>query len=230
MHQEGPAGGSPKSGVKHTMFEKLRRYGIIPVVAVESPDLGLRLCETLLEAGLPVAEITFRTPAARATIEAVAKRFPEMMLGAGTILTLDQLQQAMDTGAGFGVAPGCNPDIIKAAVAQNWPFAPGFCTPSDIERALSCGARVLKFFPAEAFGGIAMLKALMGPYGHLDLSFCPTGGINANNMAEYLALPKVPVVGGTWIAKKDLIAAGKWDVIAENAKDAVARVAALRNA
>jgi 2-dehydro-3-deoxyphosphogluconate aldolase / (4S)-4-hydroxy-2-oxoglutarate aldolase len=208
------------------MFKKLRQLGVVPVVAVDTPDHGLRLCEALLNGGLPVAEITFRTEAAEATIRAAAKAFPEIALGAGTVLTVDQLKQAMDAGAKFAVAPGCNPTVVSAAVAHSFPFAPGVCTPSDVERALELGVKTLKFFPAEASGGITMLKALIGPYGHVGLEFCPTGGIKTSNMLDYLALPQVPFVGGTWIAKRDLISGEAWEEITDNARDAVARAAA----
>lgn len=206
------------------MFKQLRPYGVVPVVAVDTPDDGLRLCEALCAGGLPVAEITFRTSAAEATIRAASARFPDMILGAGTVLNTDQLKRAIDAGARFAVAPGTNPSVVEAAVAAGFPFAPGICTPSDIERAYALGVTMLKFFPAEAAGGVAMLKALIGPYGHLGLEFCPTGGISEKNMADYLALPQVAVVGGTWIAKKEAMAAGQWSAITEVARQAVARV------
>ena len=204
------------------MFDCLRSYGVVPVVAVDSPDEGLRLCEALIAGGLPVAEITFRTAAAEATIREAAKRFPEMILGAGTILTAEQMRKAVDAGARFAVAPGCNPTTIAAARECAMPFAPGVCTPSDVERAVEMGCSLLKFFPAEAAGGVAMLKALLGPYGHLGISFCPTGGVTTGNLAEYLAIPQVAFVGGTWVAKKELIKAGRWDDIAAVAAAAVA--------
>lgn len=203
------------------MFDNLRQYGVVPVVAVDTPDHGLRLCEALMEAGLPVAEITFRTDAAEATIKAAATRFPDIMLGAGTVLDVDQLKRAADAGARFAVAPGCNPVVVAASREMDFPFSPGVCTPSDVERALSYGVTDLKFFPAEAAGGIKMLKALIGPYGHRGLQFCPTGGINAQNMTEYLAIPQVAFVGGSWVAKKDRIAAGDWDGITATAREAV---------
>jgi 2-dehydro-3-deoxyphosphogluconate aldolase/(4S)-4-hydroxy-2-oxoglutarate aldolase len=205
------------------MFKQLRRYGVVPVVAVDTPEQGLRLCAALCEAGLPVAEITFRTAAAEATIRAATTRFPEMILGAGTVLTVDQLQRAAAAGARFAVAPGTNPTVVEAAVAMGLPFAPGVCTPSDIERALACGVTLLKFFPAEAAGGVTMLQALIGPYGHLGVEFCPTGGITEANMGSYLALPQVAVVGGTWIARKELLAAGQWSVITDLARQALAK-------
>jgi 2-dehydro-3-deoxyphosphogluconate aldolase/(4S)-4-hydroxy-2-oxoglutarate aldolase len=210
------------------MFKQLRQYGVVPVVAVDSPDQGLRLCEALCAGGLPVAEITFRTAAAEATIRAAAARFPEMILGAGTVLAVDQLQRAMAAGARFAVAPGTNPTVVEAAVKAGFPFAPGVCTPSDIERAVACGVTVLKFFPAEAAGGVKLLKALIPPYAHLGLEYCPTGGIDEATLGSYLALPSVAVVGGTWIARKDLMAAGQWQEITAIASQALAKAKAAR--
>ena len=204
------------------MFDKLREYGIVPVVAVDTVDHGLQLCEALLEGGLPVAEITFRTDAAEATIRAAAKQFPEIILGAGTVLNVENLKRAIDAGARFAVAPGCNPTVVSAAMEQNFPFTPGICTPSDLEQAVQLGAKLLKFFPAKAIGGPAFLKSLIGPYGHLGVEFCPTGGISQDNMMDYLAFPEVAFVGGSWVAKKDMIRDEQWDTISSLAKAAVA--------
>ncbi len=210
------------------MLEKLRKHGVVPVIAVDTPEDGLRLCEALLKGGLPVAEITFRTAAAAETIKAASTHFPELILGAGTVLTTDQVQKAVDAGAKFAVAPGCNPRIIEAAQQAGLFFAPGICTPSDIERALELGCKLMKFFPAEASGGVKMLKALIGPYGHTGVQFCPTGGVTTQNLADYLALPQVAFAGGTWIAAKDAIKAKDWAKIEQAARDAVAIVKALR--
>ena len=210
------------------MLEKLRKHGVVPVIAVDTPEDGLKLCEALLKGGLPVAEITFRTAAAAETIKAASTHFPELILGAGTVLTTDQLKQAVDAGAKFAVAPGCNPRIIEAAQQAGLFFAPGICTPSDIERALELGCKLLKFFPAEASGGVKMLKALIGPYGHTGVQFCPTGGVTTQNLADYLALPQVAFAGGTWIATKDAIKAKDWAKIEQAARDAVAIVKSIR--
>lgn len=203
------------------MFDKLRQFGVVPVVAVDDIDNGLRLCEALLSGGLPVAEITFRTAAAADVIQAASKRFPELLLGAGTVLTADQVDRAIQAGARFAVAPGCNPTVVCAAQRQGLPFAPGVCTPSDVERALELKCKVLKFFPAEVSGGVPMLKALIGPYGHTGIGFCPTGGVTIANMKDYLALPQVAFVGGTWIAKSDLVKKGDWSAIVDLARQAV---------
>ena len=210
------------------MLDKLRKHGVVPVIAVDTPEDGLKLCEALLKGGLPVAEITFRTAAAAETIKAASVHFPELILGAGTVLTTDQLKQAVDAGAKFAVAPGCNTRIIEAAQKAGLFFAPGISTPSDIERALELGCKLLKFFPAEASGGVKMLKALIGPYGHTGIQFCPTGGVTTQNLADYLALPQVAFAGGTWIAAKDAIKAKDWAKIEQTAREAVAIVNSIR--
>ena len=210
------------------MLETLRKHGVVPVIAVDTPEDGLRLCEALLKGGLPVAEITFRTAAAAKTIQAASTHFPELVLGAGTVLTPDQVKQAVDAGAKFAVAPGCNPTIVKAAAEAKLFFAPGICTPSDVERALELGCKLLKFFPAEASGGVKMLKALIGPYGHTGIQFCPTGGVTTQNLADYLALPQVAFAGGTWIAPKEAIKTKDWAKIEQTAREAVAIVKSLR--
>ena len=203
------------------MFTTLRSYGVVPVAAVESVDDGLRLCEALIAGGLPVAEITFRTTAAEAVIREAAKRFPDMLLGAGTVLNVSDLDRAFNAGATFAVAPGCNPTVVATAVERGYAFSPGVCTPSDVERAVELGVTDLKFFPAEASGGVSMLKAMSAPYLHLGLQFCPTGGVKTSNMLDYLALPQVAFVGGSWLAKKDLMRAGDWATISRLAREAV---------
>ncbi len=207
------------------VFDELRSYGVVPVVAVPTVDAGLHLCEALLAGGLPVAEVTFRTEAAAATIQAARERFPELILGAGTVLTREQVQRSVDAGARFAVAPGCNPTIVEAAQQAGLVFAPGVCTPSDIERALELGCRFLKFFPAEAAGGVDMLKSLIAPYRHMGVRFCPTGGVKTSNMMSYLNLPEVDFVGGTWIASAKQIESGAWGEITALAREAVSLAA-----
>jgi len=203
------------------MLDKLSKYGVVPVIAVDTADNGLKICEALIEGGLPVAEITFRTSAAAETISLASKRFPELTLGAGTVLTTEQVKQAVDAGAKFAVAPGCNPKIVSAAQDAGLTFAPGVCTPSEIEIAMDLGCKLLKFFPAEASGGVKMLKALSGPYAHTGIKFCPTGGVSKDNLADYISLPIVAFVGGTWIVPKDVVKAQDWKAIAAIAKEAV---------
>ncbi|MBQ9088502.1 MAG: bifunctional 4-hydroxy-2-oxoglutarate aldolase/2-dehydro-3-deoxy-phosphogluconate aldolase [Lentisphaeria bacterium] len=194
-------------------IEKLSAIKIVPVLVLNDVDSGLKMCEVLAECGLPAAEITFRTTAAEAVIKAAASRFPELYLGAGTILNTRDLHRAFDAGAKFAVAPGFNPTIVKEAVANGFAFAPGVCTPSEAEQAMEFGCRFLKFFPAEASGGVNFLKSLIAPYKHLGVRFMPTGGVSTGNVAEYLKLKEVVAVGGTWLGKSSDIESGNWDAI-----------------
>ena len=201
--------------------KQLRAAGIIPVLVLENLDTGLRLCEVLLKCGLKAAEITYRTKAAPEIIQAAKKRFPDMLLGAGTVLNKDHLKQAFDYGAAFAVAPGFNPVIVQAAVDKGYAFTPGIATPSEVEQAYEMGVRMFKFFPAEALGGIPMLKSIIAPYKHLGISFMPTGGVTAANAADYLAVPEIAAVGGTWLGKAEDLKAGNWDKIEKDAKAAL---------
>ncbi len=210
------------------VFETVRKRVVIPVIAIDDADSALALADALIEGGLPVAEITFRTEAAAKVIEKIARERPAMVLGAGTVLTVENLRRARDCGASFGVAPGLNPAILAEAKRIGLPFIPGVVTPSEIEQALSLDARVLKFFPSEAFGGVKMIKALAAPYGHTGVKFMPTGGVTTANLRDYLALEVVACVGGTWIASREAIAEKKWQQIRENCKAAVEIARAAR--
>ncbi len=204
------------------VVERLSEIRIVPVLVLNDLDSGLKMCEVLAECGLPAAEITFRTAAAADIIKAAAERFPELYLGAGTILNVNDLKRAFDSGAKFAVAPGFNPTVVRAAVENGFAFAPGICTPSEVEQAYELGCKFLKFFPAEAAGGVAMLKSLIAPYKHLGIRFMPTGGVTTANVLEYLALKEVAAVGGTWLGKADDINNGNWDAIRDTVKKAVA--------
>lgn len=195
------------------VMTKVTQKRIIPVVVLDREDQAEPLAEALLRGGLPVMEVTFRTAAAAAAIKRIAARFPEICIGAGTLLTTQQISQAVDAGAMFGVAPGLNLANVAQAQALGLPFVPGVLTPSEIEAALALGLKTLKFFPAEAAGGASMLKSLAGPYAHTGATFIPTGGINAQNMAAYLALPTVAAIGGSWMVDKALIKGERWDEI-----------------
>lgn len=198
------------------IYQKIEEFRIVPVIAIEDEDSALPLADALIGGGLPVAEITFRTEAASAVILKIAKERPDMLIGAGTILTIDNLKRAIDCGAKFGVAPGFNPKIVEETLKLNFPFSPGVMTPSDVECALSLGIKVLKFFPAEAAGGTKMLKSLAAPYAHLGVRFIPTGGINLEILTNYLSIPQVLAVGGTWIANAEDIRKKNWKQISTN--------------
>ncbi len=213
---------------RNELKEKMWKMGVVPVIAIESPREAVPMADALIQGGLPIAEITFRTDAAADVIRALKEERPELLLGAGTILSVENLVRAVDCGALFGVSPGLNPAVAKKAQELGFPFFPGVMTPSEVEGGLSYGTKVLKFFPSEASGGIKMLKAVSAPYAHLGVKFIPTGGINMGNLEKYIALDQVLVVGGTWIAKKDAISAQNWDEIKKNAADAVAVVKKLR--
>jgi len=194
---------------------------LIPAATVERADDAVPLAEALLAAGLDILEITFRTQAAEAAIHRVVSRFPEMLVGAGTVLTEDQLRQAIDAGIKFAVAPGLNPDLVTESMASNIPFIAGVATPTEIDRGIALGCKLLKFFPADALGGIKTLKAFAGPFAQTGVKFVPTGGINAANAAEYLALPVVVAVGGSWMVAEKLIREKNWAEITRLSKEAV---------
>lgn len=201
---------------EETFVDKLSQFKIIPVLVLNDVESGLKRCEMLLKNGLAVAEVTFRTEAAEGVIKAVSKEFPEMWLGAGTILNVRDLHRAFDAGAKFAVAPGFNPTIVKEAQSCGFAFAPGICTPSEIEQAYELGCRFFKFFPAEQAGGIKMLKAISAPYKHLGIKFMPTGGVTIDNVAEWLSVDVVAAAGGTWLNKADEEGIRKAAEIAKN--------------
>lgn len=204
------------------MINRLLAKRIVPVVVIDRPDAAEPLAEALLAGGLDVIEVTFRTAAAEEAIGRIAARFPQVLLGAGTLLSVEQVRQARAAGAIFGVAPGLNKLVVRAAQGCGLLFAPGVMTPTEVERALGLGCKLLKFFPAAAAGGPAMLKALAGPYAHTGVKFIPTGGIHAGNLRDYLALPVVAAVGGSWMVDQKLIAAGDWAQVTARAAEAVA--------
>jgi len=178
-------------------LEGLTDYKIVPVIAIDDVAHALPLADALIAGGLPVAEITFRSPVAAEVIRLMARERPQMIVGAGTVLSAETLDLAQASGAVFGVAPGLNPRVVAHAQAQGFPFMPGIATPSDIEAGLALECVCQKFFPAEALGGVKMLSALSAPYQHTGVRFMPTGGITAANVQDYLALKTVLAVGGT---------------------------------
>ncbi len=211
-----------------SIFQKLSQYGVVPVIALDDASAALPLADALIAGGLPVAEITFRTAAARDTLAAMAKGRPEMLVGAGTVLSDEQVDAAQDAGAQFALSPGLDLDVLAHAAKKGLPFAPGIMTPTDLQAALKAGCQMVKFFPAMPAGGPNMLKNIAAPYAHTGIGFNPTGGVTLDNLGDWLALPEVRAVGGTWIATRADIAAGNWAKITDNARAAVKRVAELR--
>ena len=200
---------------------RLTAKGVVAVLMIDRVDDAVPVAEALLRGGVDAMELTLRTEAALPALELITGSVPEMFAGIGTILKPDQVIQARDSGAAFGVSPGTNVEVIEAAHAAGLPFAPGIMTPSDIERALPFGCEILKFFPAGSSGGIKHLKNIAAPYVHLGLKYVPLGGVNEKNMTDYLKEDIIAAVGGSWIAHRDLIASGQWDQITSNASSAV---------
>ena len=193
--------------------ESFLKQRLLCIAVVDDPDAAVPLAEALLAGGLKTMEIPFRTAAAADSIKRIRQGLPEMAIGAGTLLTVKQVQHAMDAGAQFGVAPGLNEAVLKAAQERHLPFFPGVMTPTEVDRALNLGWKHLKFFPAAAAGGVAMLKALAGPFAHMGVQFVPTGGINAATLPDYLALPQVAAIGGSWMAERKLVTEKAWPKI-----------------
>ena len=210
-----------------TMLERIARKRIVPVIVLDHEEQAEPVAEALLKAGLDIMEITFRTAAAEGSIKRIAKRFPEILLGAGTVLGADQLKRAADAGASYALAPGLNEIVVNAAAKAGILMFPGVMTPSEVEQALAMNCRILKFFPAEAAGGVTMLKALEGPYAHTGVKFLPTGGIGLNNMRSYLERPSVAAIGGSWIVEKKMIVAKDWGAIEQLTREALALAASV---
>ncbi|MBE5787160.1 MAG: bifunctional 4-hydroxy-2-oxoglutarate aldolase/2-dehydro-3-deoxy-phosphogluconate aldolase [Clostridiales bacterium] len=208
------------------MLKQLSLAGLVPVIKVKKAEDAVPLCRALKNGGLPVAEITFRTDAAEEAIRLVHQALPDVLLGAGTVLTCDQADRAWNAGAGYIVSPGLNPVVVQHCIDKGYPVLPGCANPSDIESALSLGLKTVKFFPAEALGGLKLIKAMAAPYG--DVKFVPTGGINAKNLPEYLAFPKIAACGGSWMVPDDAIEAKDWDLIERLAREAVNVMLGLR--
>ncbi len=201
--------------------------GVVPVVTLSRPEQGVPIAEALLAGGLKCVEITFRSDAAPSAIEAIRVHVPALLVGAGTVLTTAQADAAIAAGASFLVAPGFNPTVVDHVLGLGIPMLPGVCTPSEIEQALARGLQLVKFFPAAAMGGVGYLRALAGPYPMVR--YVPTGGITPGNAAEYLALRSVAAVGGTWLATREVVAAGEWETIKGLAADAAAMVRRVRS-
>ena len=201
------------------MIKELYSIGLIPVIKIENAEDAVPLAKALIDGGLPAAEITFRTACAAEAIKNITDAYPEMLVGAGTVLTTEQVDAAIAAGSKFLVSPGLNPKVTAYALSKGIPMLPGCANPSDIEAALELGLKTVKFFPAEAAGGLKMLKAMAAPYG--QLTFMPTGGINANNLLDYLKFNKIIACGGSFMVADDLVRDKKWDEITSLTKNAV---------
>ncbi|MDR2143020.1 MAG: bifunctional 4-hydroxy-2-oxoglutarate aldolase/2-dehydro-3-deoxy-phosphogluconate aldolase [Treponema sp.] len=208
------------------LFEQIGKIGIVPVIKIDDPEKAVPLAGALRAGNLPCAEITFRTSAGEEAIRRIHGEVPEILLGAGTILTADQVDRAAAAGAGFAVSPGFNPRVVFRCIERGLPVIPGCSNPSDMEMALEAGLETVKFFPAEQGGGLDYIKAVAAPYPML--SFVPTGGINPGNLAKYLAFEKVLACGGSWMAGADLINAGDFGRITALCKEAVELAAKAR--
>jgi 2-dehydro-3-deoxyphosphogluconate aldolase/(4S)-4-hydroxy-2-oxoglutarate aldolase len=195
-----------------------QQNAVVAVLVIDEVADAIPVAETLLEGGIRCMELTLRTPCAIDALKAIRRAVPDMTAGIGTVLTRDQVREIKAAGAAFGVAPGLNRNVLDEAAKQNLPFAPGIATPSDIEAALEHGCRIMKFFPAEPFGGLAYLKSMAAPYDHLNLQFIPLGGLNENNLRLWLESPLVCAVGGSWIAPRNLIREKNWDEIRRRAQ------------
>lgn len=211
------------------VVETLKKVGVVPVVVIEDAAKAAPMAAALVEGGLNVVEVTFRTAVAADAIAAIRRDVPGAVVGAGTLLTPQMVRDAKEAGAAFGVAPGFDPAVVAAAKEAGLPFVPGVATASELSQALTAGAPMVKFFPAEAAGGVKMIKNLLGAFRFTGVKFMPTGGVNVGNLSEYLSVPEIVACGGTWLVPKDALAAGDWARIrrlaAEAAEIARSRIA-----
>lgn len=209
------------------ILSQIQNFGIIPVVILDDVKYAKPLAEALITGGLSCAEVTFRTEAAEECIRIMAEAYPELLIGAGTVLTTEQVDKAIDAGAKFIVSPGLNPTVVKYCIDHNIVIIPGCANPSNVEQAMELGLDVVKFFPAEQAGGLSYIKAIAAPY--IDVKFMPTGGINPGNVKEYLAFDRIIACGGSWMVKSELVTEGKFDEITELTKEAVQIVSSIRS-
>lgn len=211
----------------NSLEETLARLGVIPVLALKRPEDAVPVCQALVKGGLPIVEVTFRAERAAEAIDRIAQTFPDVLVGAGTVLTIEQAHQSAEAGAKFLVSPGFDSDLAVWCRMRHIPLIPGVATPTEVQMALRQDLQVLKFFPAEVLGGVQMLEAFRGPFG--QVKFIPTGGIGAGNVGDYLRLPNVLAVGGSWMVKPELIASGDFTAITRLAREARAIVDTVRD-
>lgn len=207
------------------VVETLKKVGVVPVIVIDDVAKAVPMAQALVAGGLNVLEVTFRTAAAAPAIAAIKKDVPGAILGAGTLLTPQMVRDAKAAGAEFGVAPGFDPVVVAAAQEAGLPFVPGIATASELSQALTAGVPMVKFFPAEAAGGVKMIKNLLGAFRFTGVTFMPTGGVNLSNVSDYLAVPEIVACGGTWLVPKDALANNDWLRIRQLAADAAALVA-----
>jgi 2-dehydro-3-deoxyphosphogluconate aldolase / (4S)-4-hydroxy-2-oxoglutarate aldolase len=210
-----------KDAFSRDLWQQVGRKAVVAVLIVDRVEDAVPLARALVDGGVTAMELTLRTPVAIEALKVIRREVPAMTAGIGTILNVEQVRQVKDAGAAFGVSPGCNPRVIRAAADAGLDFAPGIATPTEIEVALEHGCRLLKLFPAEPMGGLAYLKSAAAPYLHLGLQFIPLGGLSPANAGSWLADPLIAAVGGSWLAPRDLIKAGKWAEITANAAAAM---------
>ncbi len=210
--------------------QRLRDAGFVAVLILEDPDDAVPLARALMDGGVSAMELTLRTPSAIESLKRIRRDVPQMLAGVGTILTPGQATEASQAGAAFGVSPGLNPNVVRHADRSGFPFAPGVCTPTDIELAVEAGCRMLKFFPAEPIGGLAYLRSVAAPFAHLGVEFLPLGGVDADNMESYLLDPSVTAVGGSWVTPRSRIRERDWKAVTTLAAQAATIVARARPA
>jgi 2-dehydro-3-deoxyphosphogluconate aldolase/(4S)-4-hydroxy-2-oxoglutarate aldolase len=214
--------------IPYYISKRIESTGIVAVLVIDREEDGPELAKALLEGGVDIMELTLRTPAAIGALRRIRAEVPDMLAGAGTVLTPAQVEEVKNAGAEFAVSPGVNPRVMQAAKEAGLPFAPGISTPSDIEQALEFDCRLLKFFPAEASGGLARLKAMSAPYQHLGVRFVPLGGVSEKNMSAYLADPLIAALGGSWLAPREAIMEKRWSQITELARQATTLIGSIR--
>jgi 2-dehydro-3-deoxyphosphogluconate aldolase/(4S)-4-hydroxy-2-oxoglutarate aldolase len=214
--------------IPDSISKRIESTGIVAVLVIDREEDGPELAKALLAGGVDIMELTLRTPAAIGALRRIRAEVPDMLAGAGTVLTPAQVEEVKNAGAEFAVSPGLNPRVMQAAKEAGLPFAPGISTPSDIEQALEFDCRLLKFFPAEASGGLARLKAMSAPYQHLGVRFVPLGGVNEKNMSTYLADPLIAALGGSWLAPREAIMEKRWSDITGLARQATTLIGSIR--
>ena len=211
------------------IINRLKESGVAAGFSIENVDHAVPLTRALMNGGISAIELTLRTPESMEGLKVICQEVPEMLIGVGTILTPETVAEVKQAGADFGVAPGLNPGVVRAAQEIGLPFAPGIATPSDIEQAVGLGCRFVKFFPAKALGGVAYLRSMSAPYKHLGVQYFPLGGINSENMMEYLDQSNVVAVGGSWIVNKELLVNEDWDAITARAQEVSSQVKSAAN-